>query len=448
VTLPLSPVTPASLTLTASVTNRTNLLGWYDITAFGAAAGSDSTGAIQAALDALPSTGGVIFVPRGAYRVTSLITCSTKGVEFLGAGGVTYNESTSAYVGSTFVCSATGGFQFDGGAGLGQSGPKFVGVNFVEASDANTLTLLEIKRMNNWACERVGFRGGLVALKVNSDNATWGGATVGGDASWGLVDQCVFRHPLTGIYVPYTGGFKMRGGNMSLTTGGGDGSIGVDARGGSQRRYIGVKMDQGDYGIVDKGGQVTVAASEFEQQAIACIAFDGQALGDDGKFQKAIDNHFDPKSGVSAKSIWIKSGVRRAPLLKDNSFVNITATWVTDDAGFGYRRSDDEGTFALAKTNAPTTSSTLLDLTSDVALFDLSGASGSGLTCKLPTVSGAKQTLKGRTYTIKNLTSGKTLSLVGNASETIDGAASVSLTQWQWRTVVCDGTNWLVTASG
>jgi hypothetical protein len=409
---------------------------------------TDDSAAVQSAIGDLPTGGGTIIVPPGVISIQSLVSSSRKGVVFRGFGGPSYNESSSAYVGSMFLCSGSGGFQFDGGSGLVHAGPKFIDLNFAEAGDTNLLTLLEIKRMNNWNLIRCGFRAGLVAVKINSDNATWGGSTSGGDASWGLVENCVFRHPLTGIYVPYTGGFVVFGSNFSLTTGGGDGSTAINANGGSQRRYIGVKVDQGDYGIVDKGGQVTIGFSEFEQTSIDCVKLDGNALADDGKFQKVIGCHFDPKSSVGANCIHLASGVRRPPQLGLNTFVNITATWVKDDAGLGYRRVDDEGTFALAKTNAPTTSSTLLDLASDVALFDLSGASGSGLTCKLPTVSGAKQTLKGRTYTIKNLTSGKTLSLVGNASETIDGAASVSLTQWQWRTVMCDGTNWLVIASG
>jgi hypothetical protein len=415
------------------------------VTVLGAPTGGNDGPLLQAALDSLPSTGGLLVIPRAVYSIQTLVTCSKKGVNIVGQGGVSYSESLASPVGSALVFSGTGGLKFDGGSGLVQSGPKIIDVTLIEAADANTLTLLEIKRMNNWTCERVGFRGGLVALKVNSDNATWGGATAGGDASWGLVDQCVFRHPLTGIYVPYTGGFVVRGGNFSLTTGGGDGSTAISANGGSQRRYLGVKVDQGDYGIVDKGGTVLVDDSEFEAQSVACVSLDGNALADDGKFQKVTNCHFDPKSAVGAKSIWIKSGVRRAPLLKNNTFVNITATWIQDDAGLGYRREDDEGYFEKHTTFAPTSSSTLLDLTSDVALFNLSGASGSGLTCKLPTVSGAKQVLKGRRYTIKNLTASKTLTIQGNASETIDGASTFILPN-QYGAVIleCDGTNWVV----
>jgi hypothetical protein len=63
-------------------------------------------------------------------------------------------------------------------------------------------------------------------------------------------------------------------------------------------------------------------------------------------------------------------------------------------------------------------------------------------TSTLPAVS----THAGRTIIVKNLLSGS-WTVDGNGAETIDGAANVVLTQYQFRALYCDGTQWLVIAS-
>lgn len=69
---------------------QTSLTGidWLNVLAYGAdsTGSSDSTTAIQAAVSALTSAGGVIYFPTGTYKVSSTITISIAGVTLQGDG--------------------------------------------------------------------------------------------------------------------------------------------------------------------------------------------------------------------------------------------------------------------------------------------------------------------------------------------------------------------------
>lgn len=62
--------------------------GWINVVGYGAdpTGTRDSTAAIQDAIDALPATGGVVYLPGGVYRVSSTLTCTTVPAYFLGDG--------------------------------------------------------------------------------------------------------------------------------------------------------------------------------------------------------------------------------------------------------------------------------------------------------------------------------------------------------------------------
>jgi hypothetical protein len=72
----------------------------------------------------------------------------------------------------------------------------------------------------------------------------------------------------------------------------------------------------------------------------------------------------------------------------------------------------------------------------------LCDATSAGFTITLP----ASATNTGRKYVIKKTdTSANTVTIDGNASETIDGATTVNIgTQYQSITIVCDGSNWWI----
>ena len=75
--------------LAASTAGATSTaLDWISVVAQGAdpTGGKDSTSAIQGAIDALPATGGVVYLPAGTYLVSSTLTCTTVPAYFLGDG--------------------------------------------------------------------------------------------------------------------------------------------------------------------------------------------------------------------------------------------------------------------------------------------------------------------------------------------------------------------------
>jgi hypothetical protein len=61
---------------------------WINILTYGAdpTGAADSAGAIKKAIAALPSTGGVIYLPAGTYKVSSVVTCSKVPAYFVGDG--------------------------------------------------------------------------------------------------------------------------------------------------------------------------------------------------------------------------------------------------------------------------------------------------------------------------------------------------------------------------
>lgn len=73
---------------------------------------------------------------------------------------------------------------------------------------------------------------------------------------------------------------------------------------------------------------------------------------------------------------------------------------------------------------------------------NVSGAAGA-VTITLPTAAG----IAGTVYVIKNSDAVQTVTIDGFGTETIDGAATVALSaQYQFRTIMSDGTNWIVIA--
>ena len=68
--------------------------------------------------------------------------------------------------------------------------------------------------------------------------------------------------------------------------------------------------------------------------------------------------------------------------------------------------------------------------------------SASALTVTLP----AASTNSGRVYVITNINSG-TVTIDANASETINGALTQALLQWQCVKLLCNGSNWFIVSN-
>jgi hypothetical protein len=88
-----------------------------------------------------------------------------------------------------------------------------------------------------------------------------------------------------------------------------------------------------------------------------------------------------------------------------------------------------------------TATPTTLDNDDEVIAAD---ASGGAITLNLPAVA----TSKNKTYTVVRTSASNNVVLDGNASETINGATTYTLSsQWQFVKIICDGTQWIVIAS-
>lgn len=86
------------------------------------------------------------------------------------------------------------------------------------------------------------------------------------------------------------------------------------------------------------------------------------------------------------------------------------------------------------------TAARTLDSTDCVILGD---ASGGGFSVTLPAAANNKR----RIYVIKNVGASNTVTVDGNASETIDGATTKALsTQYDSIMIQCDGSGWLILA--
>lgn len=126
-------VTARSSAAAATVTTP----DWINVVTYGAdpTGSADSTSAIQDAINALPSTGGVVYLPAGKYKVTSTLTCTTVPAYFLGDGAwatvVAFSGTgdcfrvydSTTYSSRTRYSGGFNGITIDGtGAGAGSSG--------------------------------------------------------------------------------------------------------------------------------------------------------------------------------------------------------------------------------------------------------------------------------------------------------------------------------------
>ncbi|MCK4997175.1 hypothetical protein KAS08_02630 [Candidatus Pacearchaeota archaeon] len=240
---------------------------YVDVRAFGAKGDgvTDDTIAIQAAIDSLPTAGGTVFFPVGQYRITSNISTSKASVRLLGAGGTSFNEAGG--YGSTLIADTANMtlLDFDGNIHLIHQGPIIENINLID-NTGGTATLIKIRLMVRWIIRDVTLRDGLVGLEV--DGA--GDVVVGGDASWGLVEQVHFANSATGIKT-------LRGASQTIIGGSFVGcTVGVDIDYYSPNvKIIGTKFDGGT-GVWVKGFSNTISDSGFEGCNPA-ILFDGDS---------------------------------------------------------------------------------------------------------------------------------------------------------------------------
>jgi hypothetical protein len=157
--------------------------------------GSDDTAKIQAAINALPANGGLLFFPPGDYRVTQLDLSGKSAVYFVGVGRRS-NPSTTGGGSCIYATSGSGSIILaDAGGAINHLGPHFRDIR-VEDRQGNR-TCVSIRRYNNWGfeyCHIAGFGGTTtgIGIKIESDTL---------DASYGVIRDCNIANHAKGVQV-------------------------------------------------------------------------------------------------------------------------------------------------------------------------------------------------------------------------------------------------------
>lgn len=153
----------------------------------------------------------------------------------------------------------------------------------------------------------------------------------------------------------------------------------------------------------------------------------------------AIGNQAYPASATASNQMSIQN------MIYGTNNSGTTTTISTGEIGIGTNAPlssfEIAGSFGSAITTV--SAATTLDKTHNVILVD---ATGGSRTMNLPTAASSTR----REYVVKKIdSSGNTVVLDGNASETIDGATTQTLTgQYDWFKIKSNGTAWYIIASG
>ena len=166
---------------------------WYSVKGYGAVGNgsTDDTAAIQAAVDAVPSTGGILYFPPGRYRVTAPITMKSY-VHIVGCEPAarywTYSSSlmpsacaievADSFSGAAvLVYAASQAYSIRNISIIGRNVGTVHGVS-TAASTGETNALFENVAVVNMGGS--GFSGGLLAARFR-------GVYVGGCKQWGMI---------------------------------------------------------------------------------------------------------------------------------------------------------------------------------------------------------------------------------------------------------------------
>ena len=260
-----------------------------------------------------------------------------------------------------------------------------------------------------------GFTGAAATRTVLIENFALGTLTTAltsGDCNFGIDSNCVGDGPGHRV------GFSGRAGGGAVTIGTRGRATAGDKASATYIGAFGQARNQGA-GAIRVGGFFGLSAAVDEAGMVAPTLVDCAAI-------------FDNDTVAAPIALFRDNGTVVMCVI-DGGNVGIVATAPVS-------KLDVDGSFGLDITSTTTTPFTL-DSTHHTLLVD---ATAGAKTVNLPAASGCTR----RRYTVKKTdSSANAVTLDGNASETIDGAATYALaTQYKAVTVQCDGTNWHVVA--
>jgi hypothetical protein len=174
---------------------------------------TDDGPALQAAIDALGPKGGTVFIPTGVYSIQTGVVVPGLNVRLVGDGNGSYRQFDLGPV----LLAATPGMEllrFDYGSSVGHVG--FALENLALRDTTGQTATLVVGRLNSrWTLRNVSFSDAALALKLDAGRES----VAGGDASWGLVDQCFFNSCTLGIHAVGVSAFTVLGGSFTCTKG-------------------------------------------------------------------------------------------------------------------------------------------------------------------------------------------------------------------------------------
>jgi hypothetical protein len=209
--------------LSAGSTKKTTVVGihalgvnWINVKAYGATGdgATDDRAAIQAAIDAVPATGGTVYFPVGKYVVGSpgLDITTRQGLTFLGDYATSFNESgtlgAQLYAGANSITLVNGV-----NSSLVHQGHQFRSINFY-SNNKTGVTLVSLKDVNHWIFDNCNFH-----LSSGSTSSVCLTLDMANDNAYGLLQHVTWTTDVssTALNVVSSNGFTAIANNFSCT---------------------------------------------------------------------------------------------------------------------------------------------------------------------------------------------------------------------------------------
>lgn len=264
----------------ATEINPANTIKVYNVMDYGAHAdgATDDYAHIQACIDAVPATGGIVYFPEGVYAVSAGLHTNYP-ITFRGVPSKRYTTSggTDYEAGSTLKSTGSGiallTIESSSTTAVNHRGAVVQDLNFWDEAGVND-TLLTIRMMNRGRVMNCSFATAAVGMYIDADVE---------DASWLQLDFNDFFHNTVGIELnqdPTSAGVPIVNivGGMFLVR---DHQVGIHGDKPAYTTISGLKMDiQGhqNYGIhFEAGSNISITDVKFESNATdstgICISF-------------------------------------------------------------------------------------------------------------------------------------------------------------------------------
>jgi hypothetical protein len=216
---------------------------------------ADSATAVQAAIDAVPSDGGIVFFPKGIYDIGTVLDLTGRPpINLRGVMASANNDN----VGSVLRTRTNGMTLMKVGTGtLIHQGPTIEGLHFKSKSGQTGYTFLDINTTNRWRLDRCTFDA------LDADTGTGLYLHHSNDLAWWQILQPLFRNLRTAIQIDDAVGGTIVGGQILCAAS--DSSIGINAAAGIHMKVFGLFFDAGGWHMKGVFNDATIVGCKFEK---------------------------------------------------------------------------------------------------------------------------------------------------------------------------------------